>query len=308
MYFQWKPYVSVAQRRANAAKDMKARAKKGLKVDPVVIEGRKIATTFWGKSWCEAMESDADFENRLPRGRTYARNGSVVHLEVSAGTVTAVVSGSALYDVTVRVKALPDARWRAIRSACGAGVSALALLQGKLDDAVMSVLTAPGAGMIPEGGDFKISCSCPDYATLCKHAAAVLYGVGARLDRDPALLFTLRGVNMNELVAAASGGLGKGTSKRSLAADDAELADIFGIELDAPTSPAATPNKATPKKATPKKATPEQAVSAAAVPAGLYDAAQLRAMGYTPAKVKRLLDEGALTRVSFGWYRFLKAP
>ncbi|MEZ4392814.1 MAG: SWIM zinc finger family protein [Polyangiales bacterium] len=293
MYYPWKPYVPVAQRRASAQKALNARAKKGLRVDPVAIEGRKIATTYWGLRWCEAMEDQADFANRIPRGRTYVRNGSVVHLEIGRGTVTAVVSGSELYDVTVTVKTLPAARWSAIRSATGAGVSALALLQGKLDDAVMRALAAPGTGMIPTAGDLSMRCSCPDYATLCKHVAAVLYGVGARLDRDPALLFTLRGTDMNELVTSAGSAV---ATKRSAKAIDDDLAATFGIDLDdpAPAKPARTPKPAPAAKAAP------------AAPLGLHTAGQLRDLGYTPAKVKKLLAEGVLAREGFGWYRFLK--
>lgn len=330
MPFQWRPYVSVAKRQANAQKAMAARAKKGLRVDPVTVAGRKIATTFWGLRWCEAMEADADIENRIPRGRTYVRNGSVVHLEISRGEVKAVVSGSELYDVSVKVKELPAARRTALRAACGDGVSALALLQGKLDDAVLRVLAAPGTGMIPESGDFTMRCSCPDYARCCKHVAAVLYGVGARLDRDPALLFTLRGADMNEFVTAAGAAVG---AKRSAKAIDDDLAATFGIELDEPAAtpaPVARPTlikRAVPtpapvvtpapvakptrikKPAVGTVAAPVVPPAPAAVPVGsLLTAAQVRELGFSAAKTKKLLADGTLTREGFGWYRFMRAP
>ena len=320
MPFQWRPYVSVAKRQANAQKAMAARAKKGLRVDPVAATGRKIATTYWGIRWCEAMEADADIENRIPRGRTYVRNGSVVHLEISRGEVKAVVSGSELYDVSVKVKELSAARKTALRAACGEGVSALALLQGKLDDAVLRVLTAPGTGMVPESGDFTMRCSCPDYARCCKHVAAVLYGVGARLDRDPALLFTLRGADMNEFVTAAGAVVG---TKRSAKAIDDDLAATFGIELDEPVAKPALIKKPVAKAVpvvTPepvakptriKKPAPAAVAKTASttVPVGsLLTAAQVRELGFTAAQTKKLLADGTLTREGFGWYRFLRAP
>jgi uncharacterized Zn finger protein len=330
MPFQWRPYVSVAKRQANAQKAMAARAKKGLRVDPVAATGRKIATTYWGIRWCEAMEADADIENRIPRGRTYVRNGSVVHLEITRGEVKAVVSGSELYDVSVKVKELSAARKSALRAACGEGISALALLQGKLDDAVLRVLAAPGTGMVPESGDFTMRCSCPDYARCCKHVAAVLYGVGARLDRDPALLFTLRGADMNEFVSAVGAVVG---TKRSAKAIDDDLAATFGIELDEPVAkpaavakptlikkpvakpaPVVTPEPvAKPtriKKPTPAaKPAPVANAESTTVPVGsLLTAAQVRELGFTAAQTKKLLADGTLTREGFGWYRFIRAP
>lgn len=332
MYYDWKPYVPVAQRRANAAKAMQARAKKGMKIEPVTIDGRAIARSFWGKRWCDAMESQADFANRLPRGRTYVRNGSVAHLAVEKGAVTAVVSGSDLYDVNITVRPVSPARWKDIRDAVGReSLSALDLLQGKLSDASMKLLTEPGRGLIPEDGDFTLRCSCPDYASLCKHVAAVLYGVGHRLDQRPELLFTLRGVKHTDLVVEASAALTKAKAPdTSLSDDDAALSALFGIDLtDAPaptpapappaqrgataprgrrsSTPVAAPAKpAAPKPTPPKPATPEPAVTA--LPKGPLTAAQLRAMGYTATRVKRLVDDGALERVGFGWYRFLRSP
>lgn len=311
MFYQWRPYVSVAQRRANAQKALQARTKKGLKADPVTISGRKIATTYWGQLWCDAMEAEADWANRLPRGRTYARNGSVVHLEMNSGAITAIVSGSELYDVVVQVRPLSTARWQVIRGACGAGVSALSLLQGRLDDAAMRALTAPGRGMIPERGDFTFRCSCPDYASLCKHVAAVLYGVGSRLDRDPALLFTLRSVNMNELVAAAGSALTTAHTASTLGDDP--LDELFGIDLAPAPAPRAKPSAPAPApapKAVKARATrpaPTPTASSAPPPGlssgKLYAAAELRALGISQARIKKLVAEGHLLRDGFGWYR-----
>ena len=235
-YGGWAPYVPVAQRRRNAMKKMDALRKKGVDIQPVTIEGRKIARSFWGEAWCEHLESFSDFENRLPRGRTYVRNGSVCHLAVAQGEIKAKVSGSELYDVKVSIKTLRPAKWTAIKGRCSGQIgSLLELLQGRLSDHVMEVVTDRQEGLFPLPGEMLFHCSCPDSAQMCKHIAAVLYGIGARLDSKPELLFTLRGVDHEELIAAdaekaVAAATSRGKSKR-LAADD--ISDVFGIEIDA---------------------------------------------------------------------------
>src|SRR5262249_30702744 len=195
-YFDWNPYVRVASRRQQAAHRLAKLRKKGNEVSPVQIEGRKIATTFWGKAWCENLERYSDFENRLPRGRTYVRNGSVIDLQVAAGTVTALVSGSDVYDVRVDVAVVPKARWRAIcRDCTGAMDAVIELLQGRLSTSVMARICEAKTGLFPAPREISFRCSCPDWAWMCKHVAAVLYGIGARLDERPELLFLLRRVD-----------------------------------------------------------------------------------------------------------------
>ncbi|MHB0956919.1 MAG: SWIM zinc finger family protein [Pirellulaceae bacterium] len=235
-YGGWPPYVSVAQRRRQAAQKMAALRKKGVDIQPVTISGRKIASSFWGEAWCEHLESFSDFENRLPRGRTYVRNGSVCHMAVSKGQIEAQVCGSELYRIKIQMKTLPGKKWTAIKKRCSGQIgSLLELLQGKLSDHVMEVVTDRQEGLFPRPGDMSFSCSCPDWASMCKHVAAVLYGIGARLDTTPELLFTLRGVNHQELIdadaeKAVAAATSRGKSKR-LAAE--EIGAVFGIEIDA---------------------------------------------------------------------------
>ena len=251
--YGWAPYVSVAERRRRAARKMDALRKKGVDVQPVVIEGRTIAKSFWGEAWCEHLESFSDFENRLPRGRTYVRNGSVCHLAVAKGRIVAKVSGSELYDVEVRIDTLPGNRWNAIKGRCGGQIgSLLELLQGRLSDQVMAVVTDRGDGLFPSPREISFKCNCPDSAVMCKHIAAVLYGIGARLDAKPELLFQLRGVNHEELIEAdaekaVAGATKRGKSKRLAVAD---LSDVFGIELDGggQNVPAAEPSEAKTKR------------------------------------------------------------
>jgi uncharacterized Zn finger protein/DNA-binding transcriptional regulator YiaG len=233
-WYDFRPYVPVAARRAQAKKKMETLRKKGQKIQPVELEGRTIARTFWGKAWCDHMESFHDYENRLPRGRTYIRNGSVCHLDITKGEVKALVSGSELYKVKVTIKTLPMENWKEVKKRCAGQIgSLLELLQGRLSANVMSVVTHRQKGLFPLPGEISLKCSCPDWAVMCKHVAAVLYGVGARLDKQPDLLFLLRGVDHDELISTEVGVVTAATEVkpgRRRIADDA-LAEVFGIEI-----------------------------------------------------------------------------
>lgn len=260
--YQWKPYVPVAERRRKAAKKMQSLAKKGVNVQPVSIEGRTIARSFWGKSWCQHLENFSDYSNRLPRGRTYVRNGSVCHLDIQSGIIEAKVIGSELYAVTIKINKLTHAQWDAIKRRCAGGIGTLLeLLQGKLSDEIMSVVTDPSEGLFPLTGDIKLGCSCPDGAIMCKHVAAVLYGVGARLDTAPELLFKLRGVHHEELIDSSSLEIETnqgGTDPDSILEADG-LSDIFGIDIqDTPSEETPKSKQSNPKKKTARaKTTPK---------------------------------------------------
>src|SRR3990170_1697557 len=199
--WSWRPYVPVAKRRAQAIQKMEKLRKKGVNIQPVKIEGRQIARTFWGQSWCEHLEKFSDYENRLPRGRTYVRNGSVCHLELGKGRIAAKVSGSEIYNVAITVKTVSGKKWLNLKRNCAGRIgSLLELLQGKLSSQVMTLVTDKEEGLFPLPGELDLKCSCPDWAVMCKHVAAVLYGVGTRLDDSPEQLFRLRGVDHEELV------------------------------------------------------------------------------------------------------------
>ncbi len=237
MFYSWKPYVPVAKRRANAKRQMDRLAKQGHGGSPVVIEGRAIATTVWGKAWCTNLEHYSDYSNRLPRGRTYVRNGSVVDLQLAPGQVTARVAGSSLYRVSVSVTRMPKEQWAALCTECAGGIDSLVeLLQGRVSKGVMEQICKPETGLFPSPRQLKFECSCPDWAQMCKHVAAVLYGVGARLDHQPELLFQLRQVDQQELVASASRNqpLAKSGLARERVLDDKLAAALFGIEMAEP--------------------------------------------------------------------------
>src|SRR6266478_6553907 len=251
-YYGWRPYVSVAQRRRQAASEMAKLKKKGRLVSPVVIEGRTIAKTFWGKAWCDNLERYSDFENRLPRGRTYVRNGSVIDLQIAPGEIKALVSGSQIYKVAVKVAPVAKARWQSIcRDCAGAIDSLIELLQGRFSKGVMERICRQKTGLFPSPNDIRLSCSCPDSAGMCKHVAAVLYGIGARLDQQPELLFRLHKADEKELIAGAGQGLplaGKApAAKKVLGSED--LAGLFGLDMGEDT---ASDADAKPKSAKPR--------------------------------------------------------
>ncbi|TAK51812.1 MAG: hypothetical protein EPO25_15420 [Gammaproteobacteria bacterium] len=265
--YGWKPYVPVAERRRKAARQMQKLGKKGQQFSPVVIEGRTIARTFWGKAWCDNLERYSDYENRLPRGRSYVRNGSVLDLRIEPGEVRAMVSGSSLYQVTVKVAVVPKARWGSICTDCAGGISSLVeLLQGRFSTGVMERICQQKTGLFPAPAEIDLDCSCPDWATMCKHVAAVLYGVGARLDQQPELLFRLRKVREQDLIARAGKGLplaSKGPAEEKVLANEG-LAELFGLEIGEAVATPAPPkrrgrrpaSKTAKKKAARKSKTP----------------------------------------------------
>jgi uncharacterized Zn finger protein len=239
-WFEYKPYVPVAQRRREAEAKARKMSKNGKPLAPVKIAGRAIAATFWGKAWCDNLEAYSDYANRLPRGRTYVRNGSVIDLQISAGKVTALVSGSELYKISISIEKLSASRWTQLKTtAAGKITNLLDLLQGRLSKEILADISARDTGLFPAPAEIKLDCSCPDWADMCKHVAAALYGIGARLDAHPELFFTLRGVDMQELISAASKtattSLTGKAKKRTLV--EADLGDIFGVELEKPGTP-----------------------------------------------------------------------
>jgi uncharacterized Zn finger protein len=225
--------VSVAERQRRAQREVAQLRRQGRRVEPVVAEGRGLASTVWGQAWCDNLEAYSDFESRLPRGRSYVRHGQVLDLEVRPGKVRALVSGTEIYTVEVKVKPLPEARWRKLVKACAGQVaSVVELLRGQLSKPVMEVLCRPGEGLFPTPAEISMSCTCPDYATLCKHVAAALYGVGVRLDMAPQLLFTLRQVDGAQLVTGAAAGLAEqAPTAAPTLSEGSDLGDMFAIEL-----------------------------------------------------------------------------
>ena len=293
-YYDYKPYVSVAERRAKAARAMQKMAKNGQKITPVNIEGRKITKTFWGDAWCTNLEGYSDYENRLPRGRTYVRNGSVVHMTIEKGQSVAFVSGSELYEVVINIKPLVKDHWKRLkRESAGKIGTLIELLQGKLSKAVMEMVTDRKQGLFPKPSEIEMECSCPDYAGMCKHVAAVMYGVGNRLDRSPEILFELRDVDHLELIEQAipAAPIGARTGAPGISNDD--LSDIFGIELSDETPASPSPARISPKSGVKKTLTPKAPLKGPAKVA----AKPVQKKVVAKAKPKPQLKESVITKM-----------
>jgi uncharacterized Zn finger protein len=251
-------YVSAAEKRRRGQKAAIALEEKGQKLNPIRVDGRTIARSFWGKAWCENLESYSDYRNRLPRGRTYVRNGAVVDFQIAPGVINALVRGSALYRIAITIKPVQQAAWTALKTDCAGRVGSLIdLLQGKLSAQVMEIMTRRETGLFPRPGEIGLSCSCPDWAGMCKHIAATLYAVGVRLDESPELLFALRGADHFELVTEATKSVTAHVSTPedgSATLTGENLEEIFGIELE----PAVLEPKPVAISKLPKSRTPEQ--------------------------------------------------
>jgi uncharacterized Zn finger protein len=307
-YGGWAPYVPVAQRRFQAQREVNKLRKKGQEIQPVEIKGRTIARSFWGKGWCTHLESFGDFSNRLPRGRTYVRNGSVCHLGIRKGSVEAIVSGSELYRVTVTITPQKKAKWNKLKQRCTGKIGSLIeLLQGTLSEEIMSTVTDRKHGLFPLPGEIQYVCDCPDWAHMCKHIAAVMYGIGARLDTQPDLLFLLRGVDHEDLITAdaaadvIAGAGSRRARRRSLAGR--ELEAVFGVELDdtpdkAPsTRPIRRPaaRKAKPKNVGTKTGRTRVKKTAPFKPSARSVAGLRRRLGMSKAEFARAVGVSALT-------------
>ncbi len=241
-YSDWRfpRYVPVEEKRVKARNTLAQLRKKNPRIQPVVIEGSRLARNWWGIAWNRNLERYADYSNRIGRGRSYVRHGAVLDLRIEPGRVTALVQGSRAkpYQVEVRIRALDPKAWQAITRACAGGFDSVqTLLAGRFPEALAELFTAPGQGLFPTPEEIDFDCSCPDWADMCKHVAAVLYGIGARLDEDPSLFFELRRVKMldliGEAVRAASDELlerAEGPSGPVIA--DADIADVFGIVME----------------------------------------------------------------------------
>jgi len=253
----WAPYVSVEKRRQQAEREIKKLLKKGIPIEPVIIEGKALATTFWGKAWCENMKHYQDYASRLPRGRSYVRNGAVVDLQITAGTVKARVWGSQMYTVTVNITKLPQAHWKTLCADCTGSVASLVeLLKGKFSQGMMERFCRQDGGLFPKRKDIQFACTCPDGAVMCKHVAAVLFGIGARFDHKPELLFRLRAVDENDLIStidktALPLATTKVTYEKRLESDD--LSALFGLDIAAESTMAPLPKK--PRAVNQKKQT-----------------------------------------------------
>lgn len=233
-------YVSVAEKKEKAKKSVEKLKKKNPDISPIIISGRSIAKTWWGQSWNKNLESYSDYSNRIERGRSYVRNGAVLDLKISKGNIDALVQGSSSkpYNINITINPLPSNIWEEIIKECAGKIDSLQeLIEGKFPKALSDLFTAKGKGLFPSPEEIKLQCSCPDWANMCKHVAAVLYGVGARLDDSPSLFFELRNINIDELISEAINKKSqtlfeKSKIKSSRIIDESDISDMFGIDME----------------------------------------------------------------------------
>jgi len=249
-------YVHKAVKKERAERKL-AQLKKKQDVRPVIIEGSVIARTWWGKAWNKNLESYADYTNRIGRGRSYVRCGAVLDLQINAGEIKALVHGSRAkpYSITIKIKKLNKNTWQQVVSACSGKLESLEeLLTGKFPKALEETFMQRNTGLFPSPKEIEFDCSCPDWASMCKHVAATLYGIGARLDEDPTLFFTLRGVDTAGLIKRtvsnkAEDLLKKASKKSSRIIEGADLSAAFGIDLAEEVCSATSKNAAATKMA-----------------------------------------------------------
>jgi uncharacterized Zn finger protein len=333
-YWGYPKYVSVGQKMARAEKKLKQLRKKMPDIRPVILTGNSLARTWWAKSWNDNLERYADYDNRIGRGRSYLRHGAVLDLKIAPGKVTALVMGTAAnpYEIKITIQPVPASHWQTIKKQCQGQLKSLQdLLAGKFPKSLAEIFFTQDKGLFPTPKAIGFHCSCPDSAFMCKHIAAALYGVGARFDEDPSLFFTLRGVDTGELIADALQDstdelLNKTRKKTAKVIDDADLADLFGIDMELkpdfsgkepkvlkekaiakkpapPVLPAPKP-KNLPKS--PQTATARVAAIITAGKSGLTIGDLVTKTGYSKSKlygiVHRLKQEGKIKNASHGVY------
>ncbi len=239
-FYGWKPYESVASKRAKAKRQLETMSKKGHNLEPVTVEGNKMALSWWGKAWNANLVRYSDYSNRIGRGRSYLRNGSVLDLKIEKGLITSLVQGSSTkpYEVEIKIDRISPKKLKTISRKCEKKIGSMQeLLNGKFPKELEDVFMTKGDGLFPAPKEIKFNCSCPDWAHMCKHVAATLFGVGVKLDRDPSLFFKLRSVEMESLVSTVAekqvkGLLRKKPVKSSRIMDSDDLSDVFGVDME----------------------------------------------------------------------------
>ena len=191
--------------------------------------------SWWAKRWIRVLE-DFDIGARLSRGRSYARNGQVLSIAIEKGRVTAKVQGSRPkpYDIAIEVKTLADAEWARVIDALGRqAIFAAKLMAGEMPQDIEPLFTEVGLSLFPAAlEDLKTGCSCPDWSNPCKHIAAAYYLLGEEFDRDPFLIFALRGMSREALLARLGTTSAKKEAKVDLPSTAARPAEPLSALVD----------------------------------------------------------------------------
>jgi len=237
-YYGYPEYVPVAKKKENAQKSIEKLRKKNPNISPVIIEGKSIVEKWWGKAWNKNLESYADLRNRIGRGRSYVKHGAVLDLQIKKGTIEALVQGSSSrpYSIVIQIDKLDNKKWKSVLEICNHRIDTMeTLILGKFPKEFDELFKASKIGLFPSPKEIHFNCSCPDSARVCKHIAAVLYGVGARLDKDPILFFKLRDIDFEELLKKSMESkmqsmLKNADKKSTRIIDDTDAFDLFGLD------------------------------------------------------------------------------
>lgn len=228
--------ISIEELKERASSSITKAGKKGKNYEPVQVSGRKICQHWWGQAWCENLEQYADYASRIDRGKRYVRSGAVVDLQIQNGKIEAKVQGSqrAPYKVEIMISPLSKERCQEIEEKCGKRIANMeSLIQGDFPDE-MKELFIGEKGLFPTPREIYFHCSCPDWAVMCKHVAAAMYGIGVKVDQNPFYFFRLRGIDVESFIRVAVANKVESMlanaelpSKRILETED--VTDLFGV-------------------------------------------------------------------------------
>ncbi len=237
----FREYVSVGERSARAQRKIRQLKKKNPNLNPVVIDGKQIASSWWGKAWINHLKHYADFDNRVGRGRSYVKNGLVIHFAIKPGHIESIVMGtsSSPYNIKIKTKKLSPNKWNKMKRLSREHLCTLPELnEGKFPKELKDIFSDRGEGIFPTIKEMSFHCSCPDWANMCKHVSASLFALGSQIDNNIDLFFKLRGVNTSELVQSALKDEAKHLKNRKfedtaqvLTLSEKKLASLFDIKL-----------------------------------------------------------------------------
>ena len=227
---------SAEELRRKAETSVMKAGKCGQKYEPVCVAGTKICQRWWGIAWCRNLEQYADYTSRIGRGKRYVRAGAVLDLKIEASHILAKVQGSRQrpYQVEIRINPLTEKAVKKIQQQCVSKIKSLEeLVAGEFPEELQHIFIGTD-GLFPKPSDITFDCSCPDWACMCKHVAAVMYAVGVRLDENPFYFFKLRGIHVDEFIDAAvedriESMLKHAADKSSRIIDKKEVHDLFGV-------------------------------------------------------------------------------
>lgn len=219
--------MTYAELKKRAVARLNELREEGEELHPVVADSRKLASHFWGSAWMKQLALCEAGGLALSPGRSLLRHSCVLDLSVSGGHIAAKVMGEYVYDVIVDVAPLRDEALDELRYACSRRVSSLtALLEGKLDEDLLHLLCRSEGGLLPSPEEWRMGCTCPDWGEPCPHEAAAVYAAGVLVDDDPSLLFQLRGIRPEDLLATDC------IQCEETNFDAKSLESLFGIEID----------------------------------------------------------------------------